>query len=56
MSLKYNPPGGKIGARIAKWLGAGLDEEVKEDLRKFKRAMDTREARSSDGRPIGTSG
>jgi uncharacterized membrane protein len=56
VSLKYNPPGGKIAARIANWLGAGLDEEVAEDLRRFKRVMESGDVPAPDGQPVGTNG
>ena len=40
ISLKYDPPGGQLGARIADLLGAGLEESVAEDLRRFKSLME----------------
>lgn len=41
VSLKYDPPGGKTGARLA-WL-AGYDAEkmVREDLERFRQLMET---------------
>lgn len=44
VSMKYNPPAGKIGAKIASLLGSGLDQELEEDLRRFKSVMETGEA------------
>jgi uncharacterized membrane protein len=38
--LKYDPPAGKIGAEVAKLLGDGPEEEIAEDLRRFKRALE----------------
>jgi uncharacterized membrane protein len=43
LSLKYNPPGGKLGAIIATVSGRGLDQEVTEDLRNIKRRLETGE-------------
>jgi len=40
VSLKYDPPGGKIGATIAGWVGASPEEQVREDLNRFKRLME----------------
>ncbi len=40
VSLKYDPPAGKLGATLASWLGADLEEQVVEDLRRFKRVME----------------
>lgn len=43
LSLKYNPPGGKLGAMIATLSGRGLSQEVTEDLRNLKRRFETGE-------------
>ena len=40
VSLKYDPPAGKLGATLASWLGADLEQQVVEDLRRFKRVME----------------
>jgi len=39
--LKYNPPAGKVGARIADLLGDGLAKKLDEDLETFKEVMET---------------
>jgi uncharacterized membrane protein len=41
VSLKYNPPAGKIGAHIATLLGSGLEGKLDEDLNAFKQVMET---------------
>jgi uncharacterized membrane protein len=41
LSMKYNPPAGKIGAQIAEWLGDGLEQMLDEDLNRFKKTMET---------------
>lgn len=40
LSMKYNPPAGKIGAHIADWLGEGLCQKLDEDLQRFKATME----------------
>ena len=41
VSMKYNPPAGKIGAHVATLLGEGLEDKLDEDLDSFKRTMET---------------
>jgi uncharacterized membrane protein len=41
VSMKYNPPAGKIGAQIASLFGEGLEDKLDEDLRRFKQVMET---------------
>jgi uncharacterized membrane protein len=41
LSMKYNPPAGKIGAHIANLLGDGLEHKLDEDLRRFKSTMES---------------
>jgi uncharacterized membrane protein len=49
VSMKYNPPGGKVGAAVASLLGSGLEQELAEDLRNFKNVMEVGEATSIQG-------
>jgi uncharacterized membrane protein len=44
LSMKYNPPAGKVGAQIASLFGEGLEEKLDEDLRRFKQVMETQMA------------
>lgn len=39
--LQYSPPGGKVGAAIAKVLGADAETEIRDDLRRFKQLVET---------------
>ena len=39
--LQYNPPGGKLGAAVAWMLGQEPTIQVMEDLRRFKRLLET---------------
>lgn len=41
LSMKYNPPAGKLGAQIASLFGEGLEEKLDEDLCRFKQVMET---------------
>jgi uncharacterized membrane protein len=41
--LQYNPPGGKLGAAIAKLFGEEPNQTIREDLRRFKQLMETGE-------------
>jgi uncharacterized membrane protein len=43
VSLKYNPPAGKVGAWVATLLGENPAQIIAEDLRRFKRFMETGE-------------
>lgn len=53
ISLKYDPPGGRVTATIANLLGRGLETDVRDDLRKFKQLMETGEVATTAGQPTG---
>lgn len=38
--LKYDPPAGAFGARVARWLGQDAASQIEEDLRSFKSNME----------------
>jgi len=44
VTLKYEPPAGALGGTIAKFLGADPQQEIEEDLRRFKQLMESGEA------------
>lgn len=48
VELRYQPPGGKIGALIAKLFGEEPEQQVKGDLKRFKQVMETGEIVHSD--------
>ncbi|HZN98534.1 MAG TPA: SRPBCC family protein [Gemmatimonadales bacterium] len=48
VELRYQPPGGKIGALIAKLFGEEPKQQVKGDLRRFKQVMELGEIVHSD--------
>ena len=39
--IKYHPPGGKLGAAVAKLSSENPDQQVREDLRRFKQLMES---------------
>jgi uncharacterized membrane protein len=41
LSMKYNPPAGKLGAQLATLFGDGLEQKLDEDLQRFKQVMET---------------
>jgi len=51
--LKYDPPGGKLGAAAAWLLGSGVEQQVRTDLQQFKCLMETGSVPASDGQPRG---
>jgi uncharacterized membrane protein len=51
--IKYLPPAGAIGGAIAKVFNPAFKQMVKEDLRRFKRLIETGEIPVSESRPSG---
>jgi hypothetical protein len=51
--MRYEPPGGKVGAALAWLFGRSAEQEVREDLRRFKRLMETGEIPTTRGQPSG---
>ena len=47
VNLKYNPPAGKTGAKLSQLLGTDPDQQIVEDLQRFKRIMELERARPS---------
>lgn len=41
VTLQYEPPGGKLGAAVAKWFGEDPNTKIAEDLQRFKEEMET---------------
>ncbi len=56
VSLKYDPPAGIIGAAIAKLFGESPDQQIDEDLRRFKQVMEAGEIATVEGQPMGGKG
>ena len=51
--LQYNPPGGTLGAAVARMLGEEPSIQVMEDLRRFKRLLETGEIPTTEGQSSG---
>jgi uncharacterized membrane protein len=49
VELEYTPPGGGLGATLAKVVGRAPEQELQEDLRRFKQLMETGEVVMSEG-------
>ncbi|HEX8474725.1 MAG TPA: SRPBCC family protein [Pyrinomonadaceae bacterium] len=53
VSVKYDPPGGVVGATIAKLFGEEPSQQIQEDLRRFKQLMETGETPTTEGQTSG---
>jgi uncharacterized membrane protein len=51
--LRYDPPGGKFGAIVAKLFGEEPSRQVQEDLRRLKQILETGEMPTIEGQPSG---
>jgi uncharacterized membrane protein len=51
--LKYDPPGGALGAAVARLFGENPEQQISEDLRRFKQLMETGEIATTEGQPSG---
>lgn len=51
--LQYQPPGGRVGAAVARLFGEEPNQTVREDLRRFKRLMETGEIPTTQGQSSG---
>jgi uncharacterized membrane protein len=54
--MRYDPPAGKVGAAMASLFGRSGEQESREDLRRFKRFMETGEIPTTKGQPTGRGG
>ena len=52
--IDYIPPAGQIGKWVAQLFGEEPSQQIQEDLRKFKRVMETGEFATTKGQPRGT--
>jgi len=51
--LQYNPPGGRVGAAVAKVFGRDAATGIREDLRRFKQLLEAGEMPATAGQPRG---
>ncbi|HYY55860.1 MAG TPA: SRPBCC family protein [Pyrinomonadaceae bacterium] len=54
VTLRYDPPGGALGAAFAKLFGENPEQQIEEDLRRFKQVMETGETPTTEGQPSGS--
>jgi len=54
VSMSYVPPAGRLGDWIAKLFGKSAKQQIREDLRTFKRVMEVGEAPTIEGQSRGT--
>jgi uncharacterized membrane protein len=52
VTLQYDPPAGKLGGAIARLLGEDPAAQIREDLRRFKRWMETGAFPTDDREPL----
>jgi len=53
VSLKYDPPAGKIGELVAKLFGQEPSQQIQEDLYRFRMLMETGEISTIEGQTSG---
>ena len=53
--LQYSPPGGKLGAAVARLMGRDPATEIREDLRRFKQIVESGEVATNGRRELGAS-
>lgn len=56
VALRYSPPGGAAGALIARLFGEAPEQQIDEDLRRFKWLIETGEVPTTVGQPSGARG
>ncbi|MEH2360535.1 SRPBCC family protein [Nostoc sp.] len=52
--LEYNPPGGALGATVAKLFGEEPEQQIGDELRRFKMLMEAGEIATTEGQPRGS--
>lgn len=55
VEMDYAPPAGALGKAVAAMFGEEPNQQIKDDLRRFKQVIETGEVVRSDGSPRGTS-
>jgi hypothetical protein len=53
VEMQYDPPGGNIGAALAKLLGSDPEKQIAEALRRFKQLLETGEIPTTEGQSAG---
>ena len=55
VAMQYSAPAGVVGTTVAKLFGRAPEQEVEEDLRRFKQVIETGEIITTEGQPAGRS-
>ena len=55
VEIEYEPPVGSVGKAVAKLFGEDPEQQVRDDLRRFKQVIETGEVVRSEGSPGGSS-
>lgn len=55
VTLRYDPPGGALGAAVARLFGENPEQQIEEDLNRFKQVMETGAPTTSEGQTSGRS-
>jgi uncharacterized membrane protein len=53
VTLRYDPPGGALGAAVARLFGENPDQQIEEDLQRFKQVMEVGENAAGTGQTSG---
>jgi uncharacterized membrane protein len=53
VTMRYDPPGGALGAVVAKLFGEEPSQQVEGDLRRLKALLETGEVPTTEGQPTG---
>lgn len=56
VSLEYAPPGGRIGDVVSRIFGENPEQQIRDELRRFKQLMETGEIPTTEGQPAGRRG
>jgi uncharacterized membrane protein len=51
--MEYNPPGGVVGALVARLFGESPEQEMDEDLGRLKQTLEAGEIATVTGQPSG---
>jgi hypothetical protein len=54
VNIQYNPPAGVVGATVAKLFGEEPEQQLDDDLRRFKQVLEVGEVVVSDATLMGT--
>jgi len=54
--MTYDPPGGRLAATLASWLGTDVEGEIFEGLRRMKQILEAGEISTIENQPIGNCG